>query len=197
MIADAIKEQYPELSMVTVDMATIRASDRKHGLRYTYLTPATAQHVLLAFDQGWPQPVDHLTVKRAVQIVPICRPKTGPVSPAAIAERRAEKLAEYEERIANGEELSRGEKAAVTRLRNPKPAPERPSSTGRARVNAGHDGLVVSGGRPRVVGAAHPNLLRGRNRHYGAQMADPGVAFREAVDAAVAKRMAEQESEER
>ena len=38
-------------------MATIRFTDQqKAGQRYTYLTSPTAQHCLLSFDQGWPNP---------------------------------------------------------------------------------------------------------------------------------------------
>ena len=38
LIADAIKAQYPELTHVTVDMATVRVTDKQRGERYTYLT---------------------------------------------------------------------------------------------------------------------------------------------------------------
>src|SRR5262245_59327758 len=66
LIADAIKQQYPEYTKVQVDMATIRITDVKAGRRYIYLTPPAAQHVLLSFDQGWPQPVESLSIQRAV-----------------------------------------------------------------------------------------------------------------------------------
>ena len=62
LITDAIKKQYPHLTGVTTDMATIRASDTKQGVRYTYLTPASAQHLLLSFDQGWRQPIEEITI---------------------------------------------------------------------------------------------------------------------------------------
>lgn len=194
LVADAIKAQYPHLSKVTVDMATIRASDRKEGVRYTYLTPPIAQHLLLAFDAGWPQATDHLTVRRAVQIHPITR-GSGRHSPAAVAARRAERITEFERRIASGETLTTNEKRALGRLRNPAPTLDRPTSRGRAEVRVGLDGgVVLSGGKPRVQGKAHPNLLRGRDRHFGAKLADPGEVFRQAVDAAVAERLAEQPS---
>ena len=57
-------------------------------------------------------------------------------------------------------------------------------------------GTVVYGGRPLPQGEAHPNLLRGRDRHFGAKLADPGEAFREAVEAAVADRLAKQSDQE-
>ena len=50
MIADAIKEACP----ILVDLQTIRWTDKDKGVRYTYLTPAVAQHNLLKFDQGKP-----------------------------------------------------------------------------------------------------------------------------------------------
>ena len=79
LISDAIKRQYPHLSRVTSDMATIRATDRSRGERYIWLTPPTAQHVLLAFDQGWPNPVETVTLARPVQVVPVTdSPKKAP-----------------------------------------------------------------------------------------------------------------------
>src|SRR5215471_6273612 len=71
LIADAIKRQHPEFTGVTVDMATIRITDRARRERYTYLTPAAAQHILLSFDQGWPLPTREVTLRRAVHIAPI------------------------------------------------------------------------------------------------------------------------------
>jgi hypothetical protein len=52
MIADAVKAAIPGAAHVSVDLATIRFSDRKIGKRYVYLTPASAQQALVAFDQG-------------------------------------------------------------------------------------------------------------------------------------------------
>jgi hypothetical protein len=195
LIADAIKEQYPHLTGVVVDMATIRVTDKKAGERYTYLTPAPAQHVLLAFDQGWPNPTDRLVVKRAVKITPVVRGVRD--SPAAVAARRETHIAELEGKIAAGEQLTDGEKQALGRMKNAKPTRERPTARGRSVVSSGNGrDVVVRGGRPLVQGPAHPNLLRsrGRARHFGAQLADPGVAFREAVDAAVAERLAEEQT---
>ena len=119
LIADAIKEQYPELTKVTVDMATIRVSDRKAGMRYTYLTPPAAQHLLLSFDQGWPQPIEEVVVRRAVKVTPITRAKHGPSSTTAAAARREVRKAELEAKAAAGEKLTRGEAIALGRLRNP------------------------------------------------------------------------------
>ena len=52
MIADALKALVPGASKVAVDLQTIRFSDLKKGLRYTYLTPRVAQVALIKFDQG-------------------------------------------------------------------------------------------------------------------------------------------------
>lgn len=52
MIADALKATLPHATHVMVDLATIRYTDREKGVRYTYLTPASAQQALLCFDQG-------------------------------------------------------------------------------------------------------------------------------------------------
>jgi hypothetical protein len=194
LIADAIKEQYPHLSKVTVDMATIRASDREQGVRFTYLTPPPAQHLLLAFDQGWPQPAtDRIMLRRAVKITPITR---NPGAAQKAATRRAERLAELEQKVGAGEQLTKGERIALTRLRNAPAAPERPATQGHAEVKVDAAGrTVVEGGMPAVQGPAHPNLLRGRDRHFGAKLADPGRAFQEAVDAAVAERLATEDGE--
>lgn len=52
MIADAVRASVPEAKYISVDIATIRFTDQKKGLRYTYLTPRTAQGELVKFDQG-------------------------------------------------------------------------------------------------------------------------------------------------
>src|SRR5215469_3403443 len=52
MIADAIKEQFPEARNISVDMMTIRWSDPRKGWRYIYLTPKPAQKALIAYDFG-------------------------------------------------------------------------------------------------------------------------------------------------
>lgn len=178
LIADAIKAQYPDLTNVSVDMATIRATDRKRGERFTYLTPADAQQALLWFDQGWPNPVEQLTIKGAVQITPITRSRPS-------TERRAARRAALDAKLAAGGTLTPRESASYAKLTQP----DRPTTTGRPTVSNEYGRTTVRGGRPRIQGRAHPNLLRGRNRHFGAKMADPGVAFRQAVEEAVAERL--------
>lgn len=52
MIADAIKEQFPQYSHISVDLQTIRFSDPERGVRYIYLTPRVCQIALVLFDKG-------------------------------------------------------------------------------------------------------------------------------------------------
>src|SRR5258707_2331325 len=52
MIAEAVKKAYLGAAFVSVDLQTIRFSDHNKGLRYTYLTPRSAQIALIEFDQG-------------------------------------------------------------------------------------------------------------------------------------------------
>jgi len=175
LVADAIKRDYPAYSNVKVDMATIAFSDRAAGKRYTYLTPERAQLALLYFDQGWQKPTavdDPIQVQRAARIDPIrSNTKTNRTA--------AERLAGLEAREAAGETLTRRERQSLTKLRD---RPERPTSPPAATVDKNG---TVHGGRPAVQGPGHPNLLRGRRRHFGAKVSDPGVVFREAVEQAV------------
>jgi hypothetical protein len=190
LIADAIKRQYPHLTGIVVDMATIRASDSEKGLRYTWLTPPIGQHLLLSYDQGWSQPTDHVRTGRPVKVTPIIRNKTGPYSVAAQQEKRQARKAELEAKVERGEELTRAEKNSLTKVSKPLVVRERPSSRGPAEVTGRDRSTVVHGGHPLKQGAAHPNLLRGRDRHFGAKTAQPAQAFAEAVEAAVEERLA-------
>ena len=52
MIAEAVKHSYPDAQRISVDLQTIRFSDPRTGLRYTYLTPRVGQVALVQFDQG-------------------------------------------------------------------------------------------------------------------------------------------------
>lgn len=188
LIADAIKTQYPNLTGVNVDMATIRATDRKLGVRYTYLCPPSAQHLLLSYDQGWPQPTEQIIVRRAVKIAPVTRsPKHQEISEAT----RVARLAELEEKSASGVNLSGREKSSLTQLRKPKKTVIRPSTEGpvEVKIHGNHD-TVIYGGRGLPRGGANPNLLSGRDRHFGAKLANPGQVFSDAVEAEVALRLA-------
>lgn len=52
MIADAVREAYPDARFISVDIQTIRFTDRGKGERYTFMTPRAAQRALLLFDHG-------------------------------------------------------------------------------------------------------------------------------------------------
>jgi hypothetical protein len=52
MIAETLKRARPDAKSIAVDLATIRFTDSKKGVRYTYLTPRIAQVQLVNFDQG-------------------------------------------------------------------------------------------------------------------------------------------------
>lgn len=189
LIADAIKRAYPNLTMVTVDMATVRATDRALGVRYTWLTPTPGQHILLAYDQGWPHVVEEFQIRRAVKINPVRRGE----SEAKKVERRTARVAELQAKEHAGTLTSR-ERRSLRELRTRIPAASRrPTANGPSEARVGSDGHVtVYGGEPIPLGPAHPNLLRGRDRHFGARLADPGLAFREAVNAEVAIRLEQQ-----
>jgi hypothetical protein len=194
LIADAIRNQYPRFTKIVVDMATVRMTDRKAGLRYTYLTPEPAQQCLLHFDQGWDKPFEEVRLRRAVKIVPVIRPRNGPTSVAGIAERRAARIQEIEAKEAAGT-ITRHDKTALTRLRNPKPVVERPTSRGPIDIKVveggSSHGAVIHGGRPLPQGTPHPNLLRSQNRHFGAKTARPGLAWERAVREAATELVAE------
>ena len=174
LIADALKRQ--GFTAVSVDMATIRVSDKDAGLRFVFLTPPAAQHLLLSFDQGWPNPTERVILKRPVRVLPI--KSNGTTGTSAY---RATRVAELEANVAAGT-ATKADRGALTILQK---HPDRPATGGPAELTRA--GVVV-GGRAPVRTPDHPNLLRGRNRIFGAKLADPGVAFREAVDAAVRER---------
>lgn len=52
MVADAIKNCYPDLRHVSVDIANIRITDPETKRRLVYLTPVAAQHAIVLFDSG-------------------------------------------------------------------------------------------------------------------------------------------------
>jgi|SRR5262245_6695423 len=52
MVSDAVKRAAPWADHIASDLQSIRITDPRRGLRYTYLTPRTAQLALIAFDQG-------------------------------------------------------------------------------------------------------------------------------------------------
>ena len=56
MIANAIRQQRPDASGVSVDLQTIRFSDPEKRLRYIWITPRVAVNALIRFDRGLPIP---------------------------------------------------------------------------------------------------------------------------------------------
>jgi hypothetical protein len=184
LISDAIRTDYPNLTAVSTDMATIRASDRAAGLRYTWLTPQSAQTLLLSFDQGWTQPRDQVFVLNGA--VRVTRIKAGSKQAKADRQRR---LADLDAREAAGEELSAADQRAQTKLRQ---VVNRPTAPGPVEdVVPDGDGVAVIGGTPpKVNPTKNPNLLAGRDRVYGARRAQPAKAFADAVEAEVERRLA-------
>jgi hypothetical protein len=180
IIADAIREKYPRLSNIKVDIATIRCTDKKAGERYIYLTSPTMVDILLAYDQGWPQknlPIK-LRVRRPIKILPITRSVSDKKAKAA---RRAARISELETKQEKGEILTADEERALTRLRNPRPAPDRPVTYGPPKVisTGGQDSNpIVHGGVP----PKHQNYLPSNARRFGAKSAQPDQITREAMD---------------
>lgn len=68
MIAEAIKLAIPDAKRVSVDLATIRYTDRK-GRRIVHLTPRPAQVALLMFDNGEPLGPFSVSLVRPAQVI--------------------------------------------------------------------------------------------------------------------------------
>ncbi len=184
IVAEAIKQQYPQFTGVSVDMATIRFSDPKKGLRYTYLTPEAAQIMLLSFDQGWDQPDDHREVKlrSAVKTTKIQRHSRR-------AEARTARMTELTEKQKLGT-LTGDEKRALNTMRK---HPDRATTDGKTEVAADPHNRTIHGRAPKQ-GPNNPNLLRGRNRQFGKKIARPAVLFEQAVQKAVDERIKQEMS---
>jgi hypothetical protein len=189
LIADAIKRQHPEFSRVEVDMTTIRFSDRAAGLRYVYLTPDEGQHILINYDQGWSQPFEAVPLKKAVQIHSL-RPTS---KTTRRGQTRAARLEQLEQLEAAGT-ASAHDLHALARMRATDAAPDQPRAYGAPTVD--ERGTVIGGPpTPQLRKIVNPNLLRGTDRHFGAKLADPGIAFREAVEQATTELMAVKDAE--
>lgn len=52
VVAEALKEQYPHLTHISVDISTIRATDKAKKERYVWLTPRSVQQMIVDFDRG-------------------------------------------------------------------------------------------------------------------------------------------------
>lgn len=73
-IAEAIRDAYPRFSRISVDISTIRVSDRARGLRSMYFTPPVLQRYILNFDRGNKAQLKPLVTRCvAGQVVPIAK----------------------------------------------------------------------------------------------------------------------------
>lgn len=76
MVADAVKRCFRKRFKrgafgVSVDLQTIRFTDREKQIRYVYLTPVVGQRALLQFDQGIkPTPFSFRITKNGAQAIP-------------------------------------------------------------------------------------------------------------------------------
>jgi hypothetical protein len=52
MVADSVKAAFPDAEYVSVDLATVRFTDPRKGLRYTYLSPRSVATALVQWDAG-------------------------------------------------------------------------------------------------------------------------------------------------
>lgn len=139
MIAEAVKAVYPDAQRVAVDLQTVRFTDPKKGLRFTYLTPRVAQVMLINFDQ---------------EIVPepfICRLTNGQVT------RSGQKIAKATR--------SSGQKLSPAQLKQRNEASKKgQDSLAQARlVSRGTTGSVPD----RVGGKTPPTTPFARRRSFG------------------------------
>lgn len=195
VVAEAIKAKYPHLRSVKVDVATIRFSDPETGERYTILTPESAAESVLYFDQGWEEPLPKkIRLRTALRITPMTR------SASAVkhdAQYRARRIAELEAKEASGEELTSHEKGSLTLMRKPKKAVKRPTTEGKTVIEGEEPDFVLRGGRGVVPDSKrNPNLLGGRDRHFGGKKLKPSEAVmqvvKQEVEAALAAERAKQ-----
>lgn len=100
-IATALKEAYPNLKFVSVDLQTIRATDGERGERYVWFTPRPCQRLIIDFDQGKEvNPIDAVRLQYG-QVIQSGRPETK--------KRRGRKHARRElKRVGNALPIVRG-----------------------------------------------------------------------------------------
>jgi len=172
VIADAIKSQVSDASDVSVDLATIRWTDRAKGVRYIYLTPLTAQRFLLGFDKGEPLEPQTVRLPSAVQVVQV-RARNR-----ATQEHSRQRRAELEEKERRGEPLTVSEQRSLRTSRaheakmGGSTIADRPNGEGVAALHYVGDAskrTVKTGGRAPAAGALSHG--HGRVRHYGVRNA--------------------------
>ena len=184
LVADAIKEKYPQFSGIRVNVASVRVTDQKAGRRYIYLTPPSVSDTLLFFDQGWPEKTlpKRLRIRDLVRVTQLTRSASAVKSDA---KNRTKRLAELEAKVQTTE-LTSDEKRALTRLRKPYNPPIRPTKPDKPISEGNDNNLVIHGGyESRRDFRRNPNLLAGRTRHFGAKNAQPSEVFKKAVKEAV------------
>lgn len=158
MIADAIAAQIPDAKSITVDLQTIRWSNRKRGERYIYLTPPDAQDALVLFDQGYA--VEPFSIRLARGQV--TRIKAG--SKKQVEDREARK-ATIAAKEAAGEPLTAPEKRAKVRLERHEAQAQRPLGLGPTEQIFEQGTPVRRGGPPPPVAVL--SNAKGRARVFG------------------------------
>jgi hypothetical protein len=116
VIADAISAQVAQASNVSVDLQSVRWTDREKGVRYIYLTPASAQQLLLAFDYGAPIEPQTIRFGGAAQITEI------KASSRATAARSKANRQQLEAKEAPGEEMTATERHRPCGAKSPPPS---------------------------------------------------------------------------
>ena len=172
VIADAIKSLVKGASNVSVDLATIRWTDREAGVRYVYLTPIPAQQLLLSFDYGMPIEPQQIRMGFAAQVVEVTA--KNKVDKAKAVDRRAT----LEAKEAAGEALTQAEARSLRSSRAAEAAragrttAELPTSEGSPELHYVGDSAkrtIKVGGR--APGTAVLRHGQGRRRVYGLRAA--------------------------
>jgi hypothetical protein len=78
MIADALLDRVKHAKSISVDIATIRFTDKKLGKRFIFLTPLVAQQALVDFDQGKTISPFSFNLRTAIQVVSKRAPHSKP-----------------------------------------------------------------------------------------------------------------------
>lgn len=86
-VAEAMKERYPHLRGVSVDLSTIRATDPEKDLRYIWFTPPAAQAVITMTDPDLAAASGLSGKKMTKPIWVVLKPEGSQVIP--VVERRA------------------------------------------------------------------------------------------------------------
>ena len=170
MIAEALKVALPEATHISVDLATIRYTDRKHQRRVMILTPPPAQVGLLMFDQADPDLVPfEFNLPAPAQIVQMRkRPKTDTsISPKG--ERRPSKV-DTSTRSKVDTSSPKKRQRAILGPTNGKKIP--PKLGGTLPPLGSLRGGQAARDKPmkNKTGAAAANYTAGRLRQYGLRM---------------------------